>query len=89
VQPGIDEGAGEDIVKGTEPAPRKFVRIGVGRHVAIPLSRSNRLQPSRRPTFDGVTLHLRDPGGCVEDTRASNPRTALKQQDDDILHGPP
>ena len=34
MQAGIDEGVGGDIVKVTEPAPRKFVRIGVRRHAA-------------------------------------------------------
>ena len=90
MQAWIDERAGGDIVNVTEPAPRKFVRIGVRRHAATGvISLEQTLTVWASGQFDWVTLHRRDSGGWVEDTRASNRRTALKQQDDDILHGPP
>jgi hypothetical protein len=87
VQAEIDEGAGGDIVKVTEPAPRKFVRIGVRRHAAtgvISLEQTPTVSASGHLTGSPFTGEIR----AVEDTR-SNRRTALKQQDDDILHGPP
>jgi hypothetical protein len=65
VQAGIDEGVGGDIVKVTEPAPRKFVRIGVRRHAAtgvISLEQAPTVSASGHLTGSPFTGEIRAAG---------------------------
>jgi hypothetical protein len=65
VQAGIDEGVGGDIVKVTEPAPRKFVRIGVRRHAAtgvISLEQTPTVSASGHLTGSPFTGEIRAAG---------------------------
>jgi hypothetical protein len=65
VQAGIDEGAAGDSVKVTEPAPRKFVRIGVRRHAAtvvISLEQTPTVSASGHLTGSPFTGEIRAAG---------------------------